>query len=126
MDAIAGLLAWANHLLARTWLLWFGAAVVIGGIMLALDEWRLHRARPKPEGVRAFADDLEARHGREAFRVNGDAMWQARLAKDFVRYRFLAEVSGELARRLVEHEPPRSVADGGPRDVRRGRESGSG
>lgn len=104
MDA-AAVLAGTNHLLAWTWLIWLGASVVIGGIMLVLDERRLCRARPKTEDVRAFADDLVALHGRAAFRINGDAMWQARLAKDFDRYRFLTEVSGELARRLVEHEP---------------------
>ena len=64
--------------------------------MLARDEWRLHRTRPKPEEVHAYADDLVARHGREAFRINGDAMIAARSAKEFDRYRFLKEVSGEL------------------------------
>ncbi|NNM74189.1 hypothetical protein [Enterovirga aerilata] len=69
-------------------MIWVGAAILIGGTVLALDEWRLHRTRPRPE-VRAYADDLEHRHGREAFRINGEAMHEARLAKDFDRYRFL-------------------------------------
>ena len=106
MDAVAAVLAWANYLLAWTWVVWFGAAVVIGGTMLALDEWRLSRKSPNPVKVRAYANSLLLRHGREAFRINGDALWQARLAKDFERYRFLREVSGELARRLAEYKSP--------------------
>lgn len=37
IDVVAGVLAWANHLLAWTWVVWFGAAMVIGGTMFALD-----------------------------------------------------------------------------------------
>jgi len=112
MDALSRALAWTNYVLTWTWLIWFGAAVLIGGTMLALDEWRLHRRRPKPDEVRAYADDLERRHGGEAFRINGEAMYQARLAKDFDRYRFLKEVSGELVSRLVsETALPRSGQD---------------
>lgn len=37
---------------------------------------------------------LLLRRGRVAFRINGDAMWQARLTKDFDRYHVLKEVSG--------------------------------
>ncbi len=68
--------------------------------MLAHDEWRLHRTRPKPEEVQAHADRLLERHGQDAFLINGGAMVAARSAKEFNRYRFLKEVSGELVRRL--------------------------
>lgn len=100
MDGVSRALAWANYLIAWTWLTWFAAAFVIGGTMLALDEWRLHRTRPKADEVQAYADDLKRRYGREAFRINGEAMYEARLTKDFDRYRFLREVSGELVSRI--------------------------
>lgn len=111
METASLTLAWANYLLGWTWLIWFAAAFVIGGTMLALDERRLHRTKPKPEEVRAYAERLVARHGRDAFRVNGDAMHEARLLKDFDRYRFLREVSGELVSRLFSS--PRPSADTG-------------
>jgi hypothetical protein len=71
------------------------------------DSWRDARARrvevsrtkPKPETVRAHAVYLVHQHGRDAYRINGEAMHKARLAKDFDRCRFLKEVSGELVRR---------------------------
>lgn len=63
----------------------------IGGALIARNEWRLHRTRPKPEAVHAYADQLEAQHGREAFRLNGEARLEARVAKNFDRYRFLKE-----------------------------------
>lgn len=100
MEAASRALAWASYLMAWTWLIWFAAAFVIGGTMLALDEWRLLRTRPRPEEVRAYADELVAKHGREAFRINGEAMYEARLAKEFDRHRFLKEVSGELVSRF--------------------------
>ncbi len=96
METLSHLVGWADFLLTWTWLLWFGIGTVVGGVMLARDEWRLHRTRPKPEEVHAYADDLVARYGREAFRINGDAMIAARSAKEFDRYRFLKEASGEL------------------------------
>ena len=105
METLSHALGWANYLLTWTWLLWFGIGTVVGGIMLARDEWRLHRNRPKPEEVQAHADDLVARYGQEAFRINGDAMVAARSAKEFDRYRFLKEVSGELVRRLFGQNP---------------------
>ena len=100
METLLRAVLWANYLLTWTWLLWFGVGTVVGGVMLARDEWRLHRTRPKPEEVQAHADDLVVRYGREAFRINGDAMVAARNAKQFDRYRFLKEVSGELVRHL--------------------------
>lgn len=113
METVPQALAWANYILAWTWLTWFAAAFVIGGTMLALDEWRLHRTRPKPEEVRAYADDLITRHGREAYRINGDAMYEARLAKEFDRHRFLKEVSGELVSRFFSDpsDSPCTVLD---------------
>ena len=45
------------------------------------------------------------RHGQDAFLINGDAMVAARSAKEFDRYRFLKEVSGELVRRLFGPNP---------------------
>ncbi len=87
---------WANYLLAWAWAIWVVIGIVAGGIMLALDEWRLHRTKPKTDEVRASADELVARHGRGAFRINGGAMYEARGAREFEDYRFLKEVSGKL------------------------------
>ena len=109
METLSHALGWANYLLTWTWLLWFGIGTVVGGIMLARDEWRLHRTRPKPEEVHAHAKNLVARYGREAFRINGDAMVAARNAKQFDRYRFLKEVAGELAARSAAE--PRTSLD---------------
>lgn len=55
---------------------------------------------PKPDKVSAYTEDLISRYGQDAFRTNGDAMVAAREAKEFRRYRFLKEVSGELVSRL--------------------------
>jgi hypothetical protein len=71
--------------------------------LLARDELRLHLARPKPEDIRAYADELEAAHGRDAYLINGEAMHEAREAGDFDRYRFLKAVSGELVSRFFGH-----------------------
>lgn len=101
METLAQAMEWLCLRLQWLWLIWFGISIVVGGILIARDEWRLHRARPKPEAVKAYADELEAAHGQEAYRVNGEAMYQARSARDFDRYRFLKEVSGELIDRLV-------------------------
>lgn len=109
METLSHALGWANYLLTWTWLLWFGIGTVVGGVMLARDEWRLHRTRPKPKEVHAYADDLVARYGREAFRINGDAIIAARNAKQFDRYRFLKEVSGELVRQLFGRHEDRSL-----------------
>lgn len=100
METLWRAVGWANYLVTWAWALWFGIGTVLGGIMLAHDDWRLHRTRPKPEEVRVHADRLIERHGQEAFRINGDAMIAARSAKDLHRYRFLKEVSGGLVRRL--------------------------
>ncbi len=100
MGSFAHAAGWAAYVINLVWALWFGIGLVVGGILLARDEWRLYRTRPTPEEVKAYADDLMARHGREAFRINGDAMVAARDAKAFQRYRFLKEVSGELVQRL--------------------------
>lgn len=100
METLSRMIAWANYLLAWAWLIWFVVGIVVGGIMIALDERRLHRTRPKAGEVRAYADELVAQHGREAFRVNGGAMYEARVAKQFARYRFLKDVSGELVNRF--------------------------
>lgn len=100
METLSHALGWANTLLTWAWLVWFVVGIPVGAVLLARDEWRLHRTRPKPDEVRAYADDLLARHGGEAFHINGDAMVAARQAKEFDRYRFLKEVSGELVGRL--------------------------
>ena len=49
--------------------------------------------------MRAYADGLVARHGHEAFRINGDAMAAARHAGTVDRYRFLIAVSETLVAR---------------------------
>ena len=100
MEPLSGAVLWTNELLTWTWLLWFGVGTVVGGVMLAWDEWRLRRTRPRPEKVRAHTEDFVARYGQEAFRINDDAMSAARQAKQFIRHRFLKEVSGELVRQF--------------------------
>jgi len=101
MGYASQVIGWISYVLMWALLLWFCAGLLTGSAMLLYDEWRLHRTRPKPEQVRAYADDLVARHGPDAFRLNGEAMYEARQSGDFKRRRFLREVSGELARRLV-------------------------
>lgn len=101
METVWAELAWANYILAWTVLIWLVGGTLLGGVLITCDEWRFHRNRPKPEIVRAYADQLEAAHGDEALKLNGDAMHDARLAKNFDRYRFLKEVSAELIARLV-------------------------
>jgi hypothetical protein len=101
METLALVLGWTSYILNWAWALWMVLGTLVGGVLIARDERRLHGTRPKPEAVRAYADQLEAEHGREAFRLNGEAMHEARLTKDFDRYRFLKEVSGELVARLV-------------------------
>jgi hypothetical protein len=101
MEMLAQTLGWTNYVLTWACVLWIVLGTLVGGILLARDEWRLHRTRPKPEAVRAYADQLEAAYGCSAFRLNGEAMYEARLAKDFDRYRFLKEVSGELVARFA-------------------------
>jgi hypothetical protein len=100
MESLWSALTWISKVLLWIWLIWFSAAFVIGGAMLALDQWRFHRTMPKPEAVRAHAIRLLDQHGRDAYRINGEAMDEARLAKDYDRYQFLKEVSGELVSRL--------------------------
>lgn len=85
-------------------LAWYVVSILVGGVLLARDEWRHRRNRPKPEAVCAYADELEAAHGRDAFKTNGEAMYAARAANDFDRHRFLKAVSGELVRRLLTQE----------------------
>lgn len=106
METLAEMMGWTNFVLAWTWLTWLGLAVVIGGVLIVCDNWRFHRTRPTREDIGAYADQLEAMHGREAFRINGDAMYEARLGEDFDRYRFLKEVSGELVRRFFSEPAP--------------------
>lgn len=109
MNVVSEPLGWTGFLLGWAFLIWLAVGLLVGGVMIALDERRLRRMKPKPDEVRAYADELIARHGQDAYRINGDAMYKARLAKDFHRYRFLKEVSGELISRVVsEREASRS------------------
>jgi hypothetical protein len=101
METLSYVMERLNFGLLWACLIWLGVGLVVGSVLIARDEWRLWRTRPKPEAVRAYADELEATYGGAAFRLNGEAMCAARAAKDFDRYRFLKEVSGELAARLV-------------------------
>ena len=102
MDTLGEVVGRTCYALTWVWALWIVLGMAIGGALIARDEWRLHRSRPKPETVRTYADQLEATHGQEAFRLNGEAMHEARIAKDFDRYRFLKEVSGDLVRRMID------------------------
>lgn len=61
----------------------------------------------QPSSLNGRNSDPEALHGRAAYRLNGDAMHAARLAKNFDRYRFLKEVSGELITRLMSQTESR-------------------
>ena len=88
---------WVKHVAVFIWLISLGVGILI---LIVHDEWCRYRSRPKPEAVRAYADELEAAHGRRAFKINGDAMYEARCAKNFSRHRFLKAVSGELTRRF--------------------------
>ena len=96
MEMLSRLIGWADYILTWVWVIWFGVGIVVGGVLLVFDEWRLHRARPKSAEVWAYASQLVVRHDREAFRINGDAMVAARDVKNFDRYRFLKEVAGVL------------------------------
>lgn len=109
MNVVSQGLRWIGFLLGWAFVIWLAVGLLVGSIMIALDERRLHRMKPKPEEVRAHAADLVARYGQDAFRLNGEAMYKARLAKDFHRYRFLKEVSGELISRVLsERDASRS------------------
>lgn len=101
MEQIGWIVAWSGYVAAWVCAIWFASACIIGGVLIARDEWRFRRSRPKPEDIRAYADELVTLHGREAYRINGDAMYEARLAKDSDRHRFLKEVSGELIQRFL-------------------------
>ena len=48
MEMLSRAVVWANKLLTLTWLLWFGVGTVVGSVMLARDEWRLHGTRSEP------------------------------------------------------------------------------
>jgi hypothetical protein len=80
---------------------WFLAACAIGIPWIIWDEIRFRRTAPKPAEVAAYADQLEALHGPDAFRVVGQSMYDARTNGDFQMRRFLKEVSGELVSRLT-------------------------
>ena len=67
--------------------------------MLISDEIRYNRAAPKPEEIASCADDLEGRHGDEAFRALGKAMAAAQECGDGKRHRLLKAVASELIRR---------------------------
>lgn len=69
MGTLSRAVGWADYLLTWAWVLWFGIGIVVGGIMLACDEWRLHRTRPKPEAERAYAQERLTQHRHEAFRI---------------------------------------------------------
>jgi hypothetical protein len=105
MAVLAAAVDWAKSVWALAWLLGFGLAALIGAMLIAGDEWRLHRKRPQPKDVRAYADRLQAAHGREALRINAEAICAARRAKDFDRYRFLKAVAGELCSRFFSGLP---------------------
>lgn len=101
---------------ALGWVLltWFIGGLLVGGAMIVRDERRLRREKPKPEDVKAYADVLIAQHGSDAFHVNGKAMYDARIAKDFKRHRFLKEVSGELINRLFSCHERHETVDTSP------------
>lgn len=91
---------WSSDLLTWLWLAWLTVGAIVGGVWLIRDELRLRRTKPTLSAIRAYADRLEAAHGRDAFLLNGEAMHAAMEAGDFDRHRFLKEVSGELVSRF--------------------------
>ena len=101
METIGNWLAWLAHGAMWVQVVWFLVACAIGIPWIIRDEIRHRRTAPKPAEVTAFADQLEATHGRDASVVVGQAMMEAREQGDFQTRRFLKEVSGEPVRRLV-------------------------
>jgi hypothetical protein len=106
VNVVSQALGWTGFVLAWAFVIWLAVSLLVGGVTMALDGRRFRRRKPKPENVQAHADELISRHGREAFRINGEAMYEARLAKDFDRYPLLREVSGELVGRLAAPAEP--------------------
>lgn len=105
METVGSWLAWLAHGAAWVQVVWLLAACVIGIPWIIWDEIRFRRTAPKPAEVAAYADRMEAAHGRDALTVVGQAMYDARTNGDFQTRRFLKEVSGELVRRLVDRHP---------------------
>jgi hypothetical protein len=102
METAWNWLAWLAYGLAWAPIVWFLVACAIGIPWLIRDEIRLKRTAPKPAEVAAYADRMEAAHGRAGLTVVGKAMYDARTNGDFQKHRFLKEVSGELVQRLVD------------------------
>lgn len=102
METAGNWLAWLAH--GAVWLqvVWFLIACAVGLPWIIRDEIRLRRTAPKPADVAAYADRMEATHGRDAPSVVGQAMVDAREHGDLQSRRLLKEVSGELVRRLIE------------------------
>lgn len=101
MEKVGEWLAWLAHGAMWVQVVWFLAACAIGIPWIIRDEVRFRRTAPKPSEVAAYADRMEAAHGREALSVTGQAMVDAHEQGDFQTRRFLKEVSGELVRRMV-------------------------
>ncbi len=70
----------------------FVAAVLLA-ILCAFDD---RRTRPKPETIRALADDMERTHGSRALGLAIDAVLAIRHNRDATRYRILKAVVKEL------------------------------
>ena len=109
MSELANWMSWLAHGAMWIQVVWFLVACAIGIPWVIRDEIRFKRTAPKPSEVAASADHMEATHGRDAFSVVGQAMVDARERGDFRTRRFLKEVSGELVRRLVEHDRPHTT-----------------
>jgi hypothetical protein len=73
--------------------------------MLAWHERRA--ARTQPGLVRAHVAKLIELQGRDGFRLNDEAMYEAAESGNCRRHRFLCEVSSELVARLAGHSEAR-------------------
>lgn len=107
MSNAGSIISWIGGATALLLLGWYCLSLLFGGALIIRDEIRLRRSAPRADDVRMYADHMEALYGQDAFRVNGEAMYEARESGDFDRHRFLRAVSSELVHRLsskAEHE----------------------
>jgi hypothetical protein len=84
METAGNWSAWLVHGAAWVQVVWFLAACAIGIPWIIWDEIRFRRTAPKPAEVAAYADRMEATHGRDALTIVGKAMYDARTNSDFL------------------------------------------
>jgi hypothetical protein len=72
MSNAGSTISWIGGAAALLLLGWYCLSLVFGGVLIIRDEIRLRRSAPRADDVRTYADQMEALHGQEAFRVNGE------------------------------------------------------